>query len=309
MNIDNTILSSIFCYKSKKFYILTLPKIASSWLYEVFLNNHNLRDIPKNKLKNKDDNSVGINQITLNTAFNPNEVSYDIIEFSKDWANLIDGSVIDSDVIFLMRDPIDKFITGIMQDFIFKEFKMNSPHILKILNTYPNKKELEQFFVFDKENTPQLNDEWWHNPGMYWPEYTYNVMYYIVSSILENWISDVDNIQDYRQSHSSLNLFLYYKILFNSNIKKDTIKIVDIDTENIYDYLVKNYNMPIHNDFNTKLNPTADVFKKIVKTSIKKYENILRVILMMDVLMYCDIHNYIYSSNITPDELWDTKLN
>jgi hypothetical protein len=308
MNEKQSILHNIFCYKSNNFYVLTLPKIASSWLYELFLNNPQFRDIPIDSVKNIDNNNVHINQLNLFTEYDTINASHDVIEFSKDWESMISGNSSDKDFIFLMRDPIDKFITGIMQDVVFQNFKMNSPHILDILKTYPDKKELDDFFKFHKENTISKNDEWWHTSNLQWSDCAYNVMVYIVDTILSKWLSDVDNIISYRSGHSSLNLFLYYKILFNSNVDLNKIKILDIDTENIYDFLIKKYKMDVSIEHNEKYNPTAIVFKDIVKSSMKKYENLLISVLSIDILLYCDLHNHLYSSNITSEELWNNKL-
>jgi hypothetical protein len=308
MNEAKSILHNVFCYKSNNFYILTLPKIASSWVYELFLNNPKFRDIPIDSVKNIDNNNVNINQLNLFTEYDTINASHDVIEFSKDWENMVMGNSSDKDFIFLMRDPIDKFITGIMQDVVFQNFKMNSPHILDILKTYPDKKELDDFFKFHKENTIPENDEWWHTPNLQWPDCAYSVIMYIVDVILSKWLSDIDNMIDYRSGHSSLNLFLYYKILFNSNVDLNKIKILDIDAENIYDFLIKKYKMDVKIEHKEKFNPTAIVFKDIVKSSIKKYENLLISVLSIDILLYCDLHNHLYSSNITPEELWNTKL-
>jgi hypothetical protein len=130
-------------------------------------------------------------------------------------------------------------------------------------------------------------------------------MKYIISSILKKWISDINNITEYRKGHTSLNLFFYYKMLFNSNIKKNRLKILDIDSENICEYLIKRYELKINGSFTEKLNSSTHQFKKILKECILDYQKILEMILYIDVLIYCDIHCYLYSSNITPDKLWE----
>lgn len=308
MIYNTTILHSIFCYKSKDFYILTLPKIASSWVYEFFLNNPKFRDIPVDKLKNNDNNNLSINQLNLFAEYDTSNISHDVIEFCKDWENMVTGNSSDKDFVFLMRDPIDKFITGIMQDVIFKDFKMNSSHILEILKTYPDKNELNDFLKFNKENTIEETDEWWHTPDLEWPKYAYNVMFYIVDTILNEWMNNIDNIISHRTGHSSLNLFLYYKLLFNSDVDLNKIKILDIDTENIYDFLTKKYKMDVNTEYKQKFNPTQVVFKNIVKSSMKKHQNLLISTLSIDTLLYCDLHNHLYSTNLTPEILWYEKL-
>jgi hypothetical protein len=308
MNESQSILYNIFCYKSNNFYILTLPKIASSWLYQLFLNNPKLRDIPNNKLKNINNNNVDINQFNLFAQYDDINASHDVIEFSKDWENMVMGNSSDKDFIFLMRDPIDKFITGIMQDVVFQNFKMNSPHVLDILKTYPDKNELDDFLKFNKENTIEETDEWWHTPNLQWPKYAYNVMFYIVDTILSKWLGNIDNMIKYRTGHSSLNLFLYYKILFNSNVDLNKIKILDIDTEDIYNFLTEKYKIDINFEHKEKINSTQIVFKDIVKSSMKKYQNLIISVLSIDILLYCDLYNHLYSTNLTADTLLYEKL-
>jgi hypothetical protein len=309
MTENITTLSNIFCYKSSNFYILTLPKIASSWTYQLFLNNPNLRDTPIDKLENMDNNNVYINQINLTSECDVNNPSHDAVEFCKDWENMIMEKSSDKDFIFLMRDPIDKFITGIMQDVVFQNFKMNSPHILDILKTYSDKTKLDDFFKFHKKKTAIENtNEWWHIPNVIWPKYVYDVMFYIVNNILTKWFSDITNISEYRKGHSSLNLFLCYKILFNSNVDVSKIKILDINTEDIYDFLIETYKIDVNIDYKEKFNPTAIVFKDIIKSSMKKYKDLLISVLSIDILLYCDLHNHLYSTDLTPETLWYEKI-
>jgi len=49
-NTRITLLRDLFCYKAKDFYLLTIPKIASSWAYQLFLHNEGLRDVPENEI-------------------------------------------------------------------------------------------------------------------------------------------------------------------------------------------------------------------------------------------------------------------
>lgn len=309
MKETQSILQNVFCYKSKNFYILTLPKIASSWVYELFFNNPKFRDVPVDKLKNIDNNNVNINQLNLLSQYDVINVSHDVIEFSKDWETMVTGNSSNKDFIFLMRDPIDKFITGIMQDVVFQDFKMDAPPILEILKTYPNKTELDDFLKFHKKKTVMENtDEWWHIPTVVWPKYVYDVMFYIVNNILTKWFSDITNISEYRKGHSSLNLFLCYKILFNSNVDVSKIKILDINTEDIYDFLIETYKIDVNINYKEKSNPSAIIFKDIVKSSMKKYEDLLISVLSIDILLYCDLHNHLYSTDLTPEILWYEKI-
>ena len=299
-------VDSIFCYKSKKFYVLTLPKIASSWLFELFKHNPQLRDIPTDKIHLNDANQISINQLTLTTnSFDINCISYDIIDFCKDWEKLLKGISFDMEFVFLMRNPIDKFIVGFMQDELFKNFQIDSPIIIELLEKYKNKNELDIFYKFHKEEFLKYNNsEWWHTPNLELPNDVYNVLSYLIKNILQNWMSDIKNITQYRTGHKNTNLFLYYKLLFNSKIDKTKIKILDIDYENIFKYLNKKYELELDTEYDQKYNPNAPVLKLIAKNYMIEYQNIINAILSNDILLYCDLYNHLYSENITPEILW-----
>lgn len=303
----NGILNDMFCYKSKDFYILTLPKIASSWVNKLFIDNISLRDTSLDD--NIDNNSVNINQISLNIEGISGNESYDVKEFYKDWNDLINGNEVNIDFIFLIRDPVSKFITGLMQDVILHDFKIESPHIVNILNDYPNKEELNQFMDFHQIMTEENNnDEWWHITNIKFPNFAYNVIYYVIEKILDSWLSDINNLIEYRRGHKNMNLFFCYKLLFNSKIDSSKLKIVDIDTDNIYDFITENYKVKLDKEASYKFNETADILKKIVKKVMLKYDLQLTSIISVDTLLYCDLYNHIYKTQITPDGIWYDNL-
>jgi hypothetical protein len=307
-NTRLTLLSDIFCYKAKDFYLLTIPKIASSWAYQLFLHNKGLRDVPIEEIYKNEKNTVDINQLNFTIPQYDEELSFDVCSFTKDW-NLLLENKSNIDFIFLMRDPISKFTTGVMQDVIFNNFSMSSPHIIEILEKYPNKEELNQFYQFNKSKITDENEEWWNILDLNWDIAIYNVMFFIVENIIDNWITNIENIIEYRKGHKNMNLFFYYKLLFNSNIDKTKIKILDIDKENTYDYLINKYNLTLTNlESKYKFNETASIFKKIIKKSMLKHEELMSSIFYVDLLLYCDIHNYLYLEQITPEKVWFDSL-
>lgn len=308
---SNIFADSIFCYKSKKFYVLTLPKIASSWMHELFTQNTSLRDVPTDKTDLNDFNRLMINQLNLkvNHEYDGDFVAHDTTEFSKDWESLLNGNKIEKDFIFLMRNPIDKFIVGVMQDFLFKDFFVDSPIISDLLTKYENKEELKEFYDFhNKEFSETGNAEWWHSPPIKFSTEVYNVLSYLIKCILEKWMSDVKNIPDYRTGHKNTALFLYYKILFNSNIDKNKIKIIDIDKENIFNYLNEKYDLKLNVEFKQKFNLNHPLIKIMAKNCMIEYRDIINEILATDILLYCDLYNHLYSENLTPEILWDNTF-
>ena len=307
-NTRITLLQDLFCYKAKDFYLLTIQKIASSLAYQLFLHNEGLRDVSKSEIHKNEKNTVDINQLNFTIPKYDDELSFDVNSFTNDW-NLLLENKSNTDFIFLMRDPINKFTTGVMQDVIFNNFSMSSPHIIEILEKYPNKEELNQFYEFNKVNILNGNEEWWNILDLNWDIFTYNVMFFIVENMIDEWFSNVENIIEYRKGHKNMNLFFYNKLLFNSNIDKTKIKILDIDKENIYDYLVNKYDLTLTNsESKYKFNQTASVFKKIIKKSMLKYDELMSSIFYVDLLLYCDIYNYLYSEQITPEKIWFDSL-
>jgi hypothetical protein len=299
-------MDNIFCYNSKKFFILTLPKIASSWIHELFLKYKDIGDRPFDDTLS---NNFNMCSLTLKIGELDNNVSDDVREFANEWENLINGKSSHKDFIFLMRDPIDKFVTGAMQDDIFNNFKINSSDILESLNMHSNKDELNVFWEFHKNQTQYNEDiEWWHDIDLRWPIEVYNVMSTLIDNIVTNWILNIDNLKYFKTGHKSTHLFTYYKILFISKIDKNKLTILDIDSENLGSFLKSKYNIPLNDDDIFKINPTTIVIKHMIKKSMVKHIDIINSVLSNDILLYCDLKNHLYSKKVTPDSLWYDRL-
>lgn len=302
-HIKNTNYINTFCYKSKEFYLLTIPKIASSWVYQLYEYHPEFRDNGGYDI-NMDNNNVDLHQLTL--AINPNnDTSKDVFQFYNDWNKLLKGNTPDIDFIFLMRNPVEKLISGVMQDIILN--KLSQENIFDNITNYRNIHNLNEFKKFNYDNIQNNEREWWFNPNLIWSEIVSDVMSHIINNMIDNWMSDVENLSQLKNGHKTINLFLYYKILFNSKLDLNKIKILDIDSENLYKYLTNTYSIEINKNLDEKINLSASFIKNLVKKSLRKYENILSVLLETDSLLYCDLHNKLYSTDFTLEKLWYEK--
>jgi len=303
-----------FCYQTKQFYIITLPKIASSWVSDITRTYPEILDVD---LKEEIYASVlGFNQINLHITPS-NEVStYNFDTIHQDWYKLINGnSETSRNFLFLLRNPVNKFISGTMQDVLYENkenpeidpLNINSDEFLKYFVDYPNKNYLEKVKEYDKifrTNSPH----WWTIDGDYWNyQPLIDVIDYWIKQKLSKFFSLGFNIREYKSDHKLSNIYLYHKILFNSNIDRNKIKILDIEQENIYDYLINQYNLSEviqDTSYREPRNETGKAFKKLIIKNIKDYSNTIQIVLKEDIFMYIDIYKKIYNTDLTYQDVF-----
>lgn len=308
----------LFCYQTKYFYILTLPKIASSWLNELTHTYPEIMDI-----NSKNDfwaSRLIFNQINLSISKNDEISSYNFNHFEDDWYKLINGNnEISRNFVFLLRNPVNKFISGTMQDVLYESKEnseldprdIDSDEFLKYFVHYPNQKYLKKLKslhdIFSVNNI-----HWWTLDGVWWDNsFLVDIIDYWIKKKLSLFFKEGFNLGVHKSGHKISNIYLYHKILFNSNIDKSKIKILDIDKENIYDYLVDEYNLKnIISDISYKeeRNKTGRIFKSLIIKNIKEYSEIIETLLQEDILMYIDIFKKIYDIDLTYEDVFFKQL-
>lgn len=307
------------CFQTDKCYIITIPKIATSWLVDFFSSNPEYitsKDIHKFNISEIDTISkfhikrdVYINQLNLKISkcYNNLPLTYDYDKLHTDWESIKSGNDIGKDFIFLMRNPVDKFISGLTQDVLLEKFQPEYKKNVDILNSYPNKMELKEFLDFHN-NIKLEKDDWWFNEKIKWPDAIGNVLDYLIHNLIKDWFDDSNNITNYRNYHKITNIFLYNKILSDITNKKN-IKIVDIGNENLYDVLGSNYNMSSNNIiYKREINRTPDNFKDLILKNLKPYKDYLISILFLDCFLYCDIYNKTYNTDMRIENVWNKFL-
>jgi hypothetical protein len=308
--MDNEILPC-FCYQTKHFYIITLPKVASSWLFDITHTYPEIMDIDsKNEFWAS---TLNFNQINLSISRDGELSSYNFEQLQDDWYKLINGNnQLTRKFIFLMRNPVNKFVSGTMQDILYQNkenpdsdpLDMNSSEFLQHFTDYPYPEQLEKIKLLNsKYSNSEKNTHWWTQEGEWWSDTDLiEVIYYWIRKKLYTFFKKGFNVRDYKSDHNASNIYLYHKILFNSNIDKNKIKILDIERENIYDYLISETNLGDHVSditYKEERNKTGKTFKKMIIRNMKEYIDLIEIVLKENVLMYIDIYIKLYGIDLS----------
>jgi hypothetical protein len=305
-----------FCYQTKDFYIITLPKVASSWLFDLTHTYPEIMDIDS-----KDEFWASLlifNQINLSISQGDETSSYNFNDLQDDWYKLIHGNnQITRNFIFLMRNPVTKFVSGTMQDILYQNkenpgtdpLNMISAEFLQHFVDYPHPIHFEKIKLLnDKYSDSERNTHWWTLDGKWWNDTDLiDVINYWIRKKLHEFFKKGFNVRDYKSDHNASNIYLYHKILFNSNIDITKVKILDIERENIYDYLIGKYNLGDANSdvsYKEERNKTGRIFKNLIIKNIREYTDIIEIVLKEDILMYIDVYKKIYDIDLTYDDVF-----
>lgn len=280
------ILNSMFFYEYENFYIFSQPKVASSWLHNLYYDDRTKENTQ----------SFYLNQLT----FEIQESTHLPNSFLENWKKFVNDEEIEKDFVFLMRDPITKTITGLLQDVIYDKLNL----IIQDIKNYQNLKsdEIDELYNF---HVNQPFEEWWRNPTFEINNKIEKILSILVDKIIQDIFNDVQTILKIRDGHSSTNYFFLHRLLKNLKKNQSKIKIIDIEKENIFDYLKQTYNLSKSNEFKNSVNKTAPIIKKLIFESIYKNRQqfFLSTYLQTDILIYCDIFNSVYDTNLTVNKL------
>lgn len=301
--IKNSQYIRCLCHSTKHFYVITLPKIASSWLNDFLMNNSNLIDDSNYSLKY--DSSILIDKISLDITedeqFSSNFYNFNL--FKDDWYNLFNKNGETKDYIFLIRNPIKKFISGIIQDILLDDIDTKSNTFLNYFVNYKNKDNLDKFLELD-DKLRQTELHWWTVDDTYFEDFVVDVVNHWVEVKVDNFFTNELKIIQFKSDHKISNIFLIHKLLFNSSINEEKIKILDIDEESIYDYITETYNIQLDLYYKNKINKFSNNLKNIMIKKVSKYIDIIETLHREDVLMYMDIYKKIYNKPITYQDVW-----
>lgn len=304
MKQDAELLNSIL-HQTKKFYVLTLPKIASSWIHDILLTYPQLMDKETSDFYSS---NVWINQSTFELKTVKEGSSYHSLTLKEDWKNLIEGKETSRDFIFFLRNPVNRFISILIKDVLFDNIDTHSQEFIENLSDYPNKEELNKFLKLNIElGTDNLY--WLLDGGEHWKhEYVGNIVNYWVDKKLDSFFNLEHDSRDYLYDFKTNNYFLYYKLLFNSSVNKDRVKMLDIGAENPYYYFVEKYDLKIDKKYEKRINKLPLVYKNHLTNYIKRHINIIELILRQDVLLYIDIYEKLYSKKLSYDSVYRNLL-
>jgi len=163
-------------YDLKTAWVLTHPKIASSFM-DLYGATHTRSRQMSAHFQN------GFRHI--NDVYQNGKKISSGKHFSNDWESLLRGEEIDKKIIFLTRNPIHKFITGLVQDFVLPQ-----------LNPSITSTTWYRESMIDKKHDPVL-----------------------VDSFIRNVSTNIFNLDNYQQFPDLISLPEKYKDLYESSIK------------------------------------------------------------------------------------------
>jgi len=291
-------------FNSNNYWILTKEKIASSWLKDQF---------------DYDWIEVDINNFSLEVQHIPvdHRPNYDISQerfldlqqrFSIDWNSLIQGTNTKNNFIFFIRNPINKFVTGWVQDSIIR--KVNDGYIdeeQKRLYQYFHTDEVDSFIEFVKKTIEQ---EKILGPR-YFPDVEEIPLKF--KDIFEEFCfpknkdffkNDVESFLNLTTTgHPAENLFLIWKLCFKDefSFSKDKIHIIDIDLQDIHSTLSKQFGLSLK-DRNVFHNKRGEYLKNRAYSYLSENYYTVNSILQIEILFWYEIVSKLY-----PKEIYESK--
>jgi hypothetical protein len=249
MSNENQLVSSQYTlFGSSKYWILTNHGISTDFLVKI---GHNFNITTKYI-----DIIFNFHNMNITGHYNSNNSREKkvINEFKSDWKDLLLGKSIKKDVIFLTKNPINRFIEAIVDEklqifdneqilhniFLKKSLYKNfgneiSDEFIKWADNKHNKQFRE---LFQEENLIPLK----------FKNIIEQILFDLILPILKN-----DNFQECHRlyhdiSHTYQNLYFLHNMLFNPpiNFLKEKVSIIDIDRENLLKFLNIKYGMDLH---------------------------------------------------------------
>lgn len=284
-------------------WILTKEKIASTWLkthfnYEwVYVKfNQQTLEIEIEEYENQDNKIINLDSY--------NEISQ---KFKKEWNLFRNNLESEKKFMFLIRNPIHKFISGWIQDNIIR--KVNSGFLeqeQKRLYNFFSNTQVDNFIQYIRDT---IEKEDLLGPR-YFPDV--NEIPLIHKDIYEEFILPSDGsffkqntnslFIDMTTGHVEQDLFMIWNILFKNpyNLNLNKIKILDIDIENLESVLINDYNLPI-NKKNTFYHTRGTYLKNKTYRYMTKYHRIINGIFNLQLFLWFEIISKIYPQELNND--------
>jgi len=284
---------SYMSFESKKFYLQTTAKTASSWCNNKFGEPNNI-SFKINTLKGysgsveKDDSQQN--------------------KYIKDWNSLMNGKSCKKDFVFLIRNPLEKVVTGFVQDVLLREVNESSPNSLlfqkylldlgysqyevtSFCNYYdPTFHEQRERGKVNRKNFQTFPDVANFGPGdIFLP-----IFYTMIESLVDHWCNNIPRvINEVNQGHKMSNLLFVLRLLTfpPPSVDISKIHVMDINRQNIGESLNIKYGMKIKTG---KMHAREPIFKHMVFSAFKKHIELLSAFLSTELTIYSEIINKLY---------------
>jgi hypothetical protein len=290
-------------FYSNNSWILTKEKVASSYLKDRF--DYDWIEVDINNF------SFEIHNIPLHHRSNFDMPEEKYIEyqqkFESDWNNLISNNNKSTNFIFLLRNPINKFVTGWVQDSIMR--KVNDDYLYieqERLSNFFEKEEVDSFinYVIDT-----INQERMLGPR-YFPDVQEIPLKY--KDIFEEFCfpknndffkNDIETFLNLTTTgHPAENLYLVWRLCFEKSINFDcnNVHIIDIDLQDIDLTLSKKFGIEFA-EKNVNYNKRGDYLKNKAYIYLSQNHFSVNSILQIEMLFWYEIISKLY-----PKELYES---
>ena len=232
---------SYMIFESKKFYLQTTAKTASSWCNNKFGDPNNI--------------SFKINTLKGYSGATEKDDS-EQTKYVKDWNSLMNGKSCKKDFVFLIRNPLEKVATGFIQDVLLSEINESSPKSLLfqkyLLDLGYSQYEVTSFCnhynpLFHTQRDRGKNFQTFPDVANFGPDNIYLPIFYtMIESLVDHWCINIPRvINEVNQGHKMSNLLLVLKLLTfpPPNVDISKIHIMDINRQNIGESLNMKYGM------------------------------------------------------------------
>ena len=270
-------------------WILTKEKIASSWLVEqvegwceVYIHNHT-HEIKHIKFE------------SAHTNFSEEKYYECLNKFVHSWNLFIQGKKTDDNFIVLIRNPIQKFISGWVQDNIMTKvskelIERENIRLLEYFDDYLVDKFIE--FVNKQATTaenafPDVESLPFKFKDIY-EEFCFprNQIFFKrnVKTVLDCTL----------YGHPSQDLFIAWNLLFNKqSLNKDSLHIIDIDLEDLSSVLQNKFNIKLK-EGNTFRNKRSEYLINKAYTHLSEHYTIINHLLSLQIFFWFQIVSRIY---------------
>jgi hypothetical protein len=246
-------------FSSDKLILITLPKVASRYVGEIFEHNDNCY---LTKLSIDYDFSI----LEINTTQNHDKLFSIKSDTAKQnteeqWNSILNGNF-EKDIIFLYREPYQRIISGIIQEFfgefdnlknsfIFKPYIDSIFENISLYNIIKSKEPFELYNMIDDNND----------------------FYKMYEIFLINFI-EYESVNLIKRTHVSLYL-VYLNDLIKNLITKNKIHLLDIDNLNTdLKNILINYNLkPRPTNIDEESKRSNEKIKNILDNIIQNIED------------------------------------
>ena len=262
-----------------KFHLVTVAKVMSTSLNKIAEDN-NLPCYDTNISKD----SLEIKTFTYHVGSKRKDGITN--HFKDDWKSQLEGKSSKRDFIFLMRNPIDRFITGFFEDNmvnLLNSFnhgdKSSTAWCRSLLELKKYKSEDIDLFLMAM-NVDGISP--WKHIENFKSSLIYEMYNDLVESLINSHFGNIHTNAFYSH-HTRPYLFTYYNFLKNKKIDESKVKFLDIGKTDVVEYINETYGMSL---INQKGNKRDNIMREIITKSFKKH------IIAIINLLYIQIEVY-----------------